>query len=178
MLKLYETERLELRILDTSYTEDILEFMEANKETFERWDATRPKDFYTYNYQYRFLTAEYNLYNEGKTMRYWLFLKHTSTIIGSVSFSHINDSKRHCSIGYKLAEEYQGLGYAMEAASFILPLVVEEFDIKRIEADIMPNNYASQKLAERLGFHYECLAVKSHEILGKLEDHLRYSYVR
>lgn len=177
MLPVYNTDRLTLRILDEQYAGIVLDFMTVNKDAFERWDSTRPEKFYTLSYQQTFLSAEKRLFSKGTGMRYWIFLKgDTSSILGSVSFSYLNDSIRHCSIGYKLAEQYQGNGYATEAASFLIPLIMSEFDIHRIEADIMPSNVSSLRLIDRLGFHYECIAVKSHEILGNPEDHLRFAY--
>lgn len=178
MKERYETDRLILKILDETDAGELLRFLSENKETFEQYEANRAPGFYSYAYQLRVALAERKLFNEARGMRYWIYKKtEPALMIGSVNIAHINDPEKPCSIGYKLAPEFQGHGFAYEAASFLLKAVTNEFPIERIIADIHPTNLPSRKLIEKLGFRYETTAFKSHEIRGVLEDHLRYVFI-
>lgn len=177
MKEQYETERLILRILNDNDTDTLLRFLKDNKNTFERYEARRPDAFYTYDYQKQVIEAERKLFLSNRGARFWLFQKSDpDTFVGSVSFSHISGSDKPCSIGYKLAVCFQGKGYATEAASFLLSVIPYDCNIPKIIADIHPTNVPSQRLIERLGFKFQTVAFKSHEVRGVMEDHKRYVY--
>jgi len=60
-------------------------------------------------------------------------------------------------IGYALLSEYEGKGYAKEAAQAVLENANAEHGLKRIIAVTSPSNAASIKLLETLGFKYESM---------------------
>lgn len=177
MKERYETERLILKILNESDADELLQFLSSNREAFEEYEAERAPGFYSYAYQLKVVLAEQKLFRESRGVRYWIYKKtEPSVLIGSVNFAHLQDPDKPCSIGYKLAPEFRGQGFAYEAASFLLKTIIDEFPIERIIADIHPSNLPSQKLIGKLGFKYETTAFRSHEIKGILEDHLRYVF--
>jgi [ribosomal protein S5]-alanine N-acetyltransferase len=57
-------------------------------------------------------------------------------------------------IGFAFLPEYEGKGYAYEAATTILDAGVHIFEIKKINAITLPSNFSSQKLLEKLGLKY------------------------
>jgi RimJ/RimL family protein N-acetyltransferase len=60
-------------------------------------------------------------------------------------------------IGYLLARRYWGQGYAREAVSRLIDLLIVEEGARRIFADTDPDNAGSIALLERLGFRREGL---------------------
>jgi ribosomal-protein-alanine N-acetyltransferase len=58
-------------------------------------------------------------------------------------------------IGYELARSHWRQGIMKEALGAIIALGFKEMGINRIEAVVMPENIASLKLLEKLGFHNE-----------------------
>ncbi len=155
MIPLYvETDRLELRVLDVSAADMITAFYIENRQDFERFDPPHSEDFYTSETQRGLLEAERTLLTEGRGIRFYIFLKEApDACIGSVSFAYLSsEDSRTPSIGYKLAKKHRHAGYAHEAASALIPLVFENYGISRLEADILPENLASVRLATRLGF--------------------------
>ena len=58
----YETRRLSLKLLKPSakYARQALDFYNRNRAVFERYEALRPKDFYTEGYQKAMLEHDYN----------------------------------------------------------------------------------------------------------------------
>lgn len=75
-------------------------------------------------------------------------------------------------IGFTLRTEYQGKGYAFEAASVVVADLVERLGCHRIYAQLSTKNVRSARLLERLGMHVESLAPKSYWWRGAWDDNL------
>lgn len=175
----YETNRLFLSILDESYADVVRQFYEENQMFFAPYEAAYPDNFFTTDYQAFLLRAYLQQFLKSEGLRYHLFEKtDPERIIGCVAFSHIRlGEERSCIISYKLAMDKQHLGYATEAIRYLIPILSEEFSMHRIEADILPNNVNSVRLARQLGFEYEGIAKSSHRIQGIWRDHARYALI-
>ncbi|MDE6433319.1 MAG: GNAT family N-acetyltransferase [Lachnospiraceae bacterium] len=171
------TDRLILKVLDSTYASKVLLFYENNQTLFETFEPTRPQNFYTLDFQTSFMDYEYRDIIKGKTLRYYVFPKSDpDTLIGSVNFSNIlHGPFSKASIGYKLDQYYHGLGYATEACQAAIEVIFSTYRIHRIDARIAPENIPSIKLIERLGFLYEGIEYKGVEVNGIFRDHYRYS---
>ena len=176
----YETARLQIRILNGTYADQSLQFYEEDRELFEQYEATRPHNFYTEDYHRYLMNYEYNQILKGTMMRYWIFLKEEpGKIIGTVSLRNImHGSYDKCEIGYKLSSAYQGHGYAREGIARIIQIAFTELDLHRIEACCMPGNEPSINLLESLNFTLEGKLRKFAKIRGQFEDHLLFSLLR
>lgn len=174
-----QTERLQLRILHPNEADKVLKFYSQNREFFEPWEPERDVNFYTLSYQRLSLSIEYNLMQQGKLLRYWVFLKtDPSTIIGSVNYYNIvKGSYFTCQLGYKFDHCNLGKGYALESIRESMKILFSDYEIHRIEANIMPSNLRSIHLVQKLGFQYEGLAISNIKINHKWEDHVRYAYI-
>ncbi len=175
----YNTERLVLTAGEESMAPLVLDYFSRNREDFARWDRHYGDEFYTLDYQEQALAAEQKLFLRSSGVRYYTFLKdEPDHIIGNVSFSYLTEDGGHrCALGYRTDADYRRQGYAYEAISFLLPLIRENYGVKRIEADVLPENIPSLMLIEKLGFEFEGIARKSHSIAGVERDHRRYSLV-
>lgn len=71
-------------------------------------------------------------------------------MIGDVGV-HRSADGREATIGYTLAPEHRGLGYATEAVAAVIDHLFAE-GTERINASIDPANTASARLLDRLGF--------------------------
>ncbi len=172
-----DTKRLLLKIEDSSKAPDILAFYKNNKDLFERFEPTRPQNFYTDSYQLASVNYEYSQIIKGKTLRYYVYLKEQpDVIIGSVNFIRIEHGPfSRATIGYKFDSAYHGKGYALEACQAAIPVLFSNYKIHRIEARVSPDNVASIKLLERLDFRFEGIEYQSVEVNGRFTDHYRYS---
>lgn len=176
----YETKRLFLRILEPSEAEKVLNFQLNNMGYFERYEASRPTNFYTLDYQKNTLQCEYNMAVQSSLFRYYAFLKgHPDQIIGTVCY---RDIKRagffSCETGYKFDHRYWHHGYASETLEKTIDLMFYEEHLHRIQASVMPENDASIHLLESLGFEQEGIARQSALVCGQWQDHIRYALIR
>jgi [ribosomal protein S5]-alanine N-acetyltransferase len=75
--------------------------------------------------------------------------------IGMINYHHREAGDRRLELGWILAPRHQGKGYAREATAAVIRYCFDQLDTHRIEAMIVPQNTASIRLAESLGFRFE-----------------------
>jgi ribosomal-protein-alanine N-acetyltransferase len=79
----------------------------------------------------------------------------TDQCVGMVNYHHRDARNKRLEIGYIVAPDHQRKGFATEAIETLLAYCTHRLDAHRIEALIHPENVASRKLVERLGFRCE-----------------------
>lgn len=95
-------------------------------------------------------------FKEQQGIRWGIALKGSSAIIGTIGF-HTYTEGHKASIVFALMPEYHGKGYASEAIQEVLKFGFEKLGLKRIEAEVMPGNTASEQVLVKTGFSYEGL---------------------
>ncbi len=81
------------------------------------------------------------------------------------------DSLEDVDIGFAFLPAFRGQGYALESAVAVRDYATEVLGLERIVAITAPDNDASARLLERLGFAYECQIARG----GEGEDSRLYS---
>jgi ribosomal-protein-alanine N-acetyltransferase len=81
---------------------------------------------------------------------------------------------RSCSFGYWVARSATGRGVATEAVRLAKQVAFEGLELKRVQAETLPGNVASQKVLLRNGFEPIGMAPAYLKIAGKWQDHLLF----
>jgi len=81
-------------------------------------------------------------------------------------------------VGYTLAPDHQGNGYASEAAEAIVDALFEHTAVGRIVATLDPLNHASMRVIEPLGFQFEGIARQSELVRGSWVDDMSFGLLR
>ena len=81
-------------------------------------------------------------------------------------------------IGYWMARDARGRGVATRALRLIAAWAVEELGAERLQLYTHPENLASQRVAEKAGFHREGTLRSWVEIKGTRRDAVMYSLLR
>ncbi|RST77214.1 N-acetyltransferase [Siminovitchia acidinfaciens] len=115
------------------------------------------------------------IFNTKTGIRWGIALKDDPTIIGSCGFLNISQSNFRAEIGYELHRSYWRQGIVSEALEAVIKYGFEEMKLNRSEALIEPENVASVKLVERLGFLQEGLLREYEYGAGKFDDLYMYS---
>lgn len=76
-------------------------------------------------------------------------------LIGTCGLFRWNKSWHNCVIGYEIARDCSGNGYMREALAPVLDFGFNEMALHRIQAETHPQNAASIRLAQSLGFRFE-----------------------
>ena len=175
----YYKDNLILKVLDSSYAEQVLEFYGSNRDEFDKYETDKPDNFYTIDFIDNLLHAEYTAFLQGHHIRFFLYDKTVpDTIIGTISFSSLKGGAfKSCITGYKIDKKFQCHGYGRRMLTMALKIIVTELNMHRIEAYISPDNEASISLATTLGFINEGMAYSYVFIKGQWHDHFRYVYI-
>lgn len=150
------TENLILHVETEAMAGSVVDLYKRNKEIFDKYEPTRPENFFTKDFHYQHLIREYKAYTEGSFLRYFIYTpasRKNGKIIGAVNFN-IKESETgpYAEIGYKLDLLYQGRGLAYEACLNAINVMIQHYGISVFLAHIAPDNTPSIRLAQRLGF--------------------------
>lgn len=171
------TQRLILCIENESKADRVLDLYLRNRLSFEQFEPTRPKDFYTKEYHCTSLHREYIAYTMGTFLRYYIYLKNSpNRIIGAINLNIFQDANgAYAEIGYKVDALHRNLGIAFEACEATLQVLRDDYHIYRVDARIHPDNIASVTLATKLGFRPLRLEPQSANVMGHYVDLMRYT---
>ena len=84
-------------------------------------------------------------------------------------------SARSASVGYWVDQEFAGRGVIPTALAMALDHSFTIVGLHRIEATIRPENRASRRVVEKLGFHDEGVRRRSLHVDGAWRDHICYA---
>jgi ribosomal-protein-alanine N-acetyltransferase len=84
-------------------------------------------------------------------------------------------SSRSGQVGYWVDERYAGLGITPTALAMAVDHCFFAVGLHRIEASIRPENTASRRVVEKLGFREEGVRVRQLHINGAWRDHMCYA---
>ncbi|MCJ7934033.1 MAG: GNAT family N-acetyltransferase [Chryseobacterium sp.] len=149
--KVYETERLIIRPISLEDSDFI--FKLYNSPKFIQYIGDRgiktPADAENY-IKNRFLPQ----FERSGFGNYLVVTKEGNEKIGGVGIFE-REGLDIVDIGYSLLEEYEGKGYAYEAAQKVKSIGMDEFGLTKISAIISKDNASSQKLIEKLGLKFK-----------------------
>ena len=88
---------------------------------------------------------------------YWIFEdKDTGAFIGRGGLKHVHiDGADEVELAYAFMPEYWGQGLATEIGKELVRIGFEELGLKSIVCFTLPDNKASQRVMEKVGFTYE-----------------------
>ena len=100
---------------------------------------------------------------------------HPSRVIGEVLLKYDSEEHGRGELGYAMAADVGGRGYATEAARAVLALAFDRFGLHRVVAELDGRNTASARLLERLGMRLEARHVSATWFKGEWTDDLIYA---
>lgn len=165
------TERLYLRKMDPSDSPslfriwsdpDVTEFMNIDQFT----DESQAREMI------QFLN---NLSDEDQAIRFTIIEKESGQIIGSGGYNFLDMEHAKAEIGYDIAKDYWGKGYATEAVGTLLEYAFSALSLNRVEAKVEPQNVSSIKVLQKLRFTHEGTLRQYEKIKGKFKDISIYS---
>jgi [ribosomal protein S5]-alanine N-acetyltransferase len=145
-----ETPRLVLRPFRASDAEPLHEVL-GDPEAMRFWNVAPSSDLAATAKNLEWL-AKYSPYSHAA----WaVAAKADGGFLGMVNYHHREVRDRRIEIGYVIHRRFWRQGIAREAVSGLLRHCFSALACHRIEALIMPENTASRRLAESLGFRSE-----------------------
>ncbi|HEU4664969.1 MAG TPA: GNAT family protein [Dokdonella sp.] len=102
----------------------------------------------------------------------------SDTLVGTCSLFGVDREHRRSVIGYALLPSLWGRGLAGAMLQLALGHAFEGIGLERIEADIDPDNVASCRLVERVGFVREGTLRERWRVGGGVQDTALYGLLR
>lgn len=167
------TERLLLRPFADGDL-DALHAMQSRPEVvrFLDWEPMSREDAHGLLDRIKPMTA---IDEASNGLRLAAVLRTSSELIGDFSIWCERDDRRQAEIGFVLHPDFQGRGYAMEAASVMVRMGFEGLGLHRIIGRCDARNTASAHLMERLGMRREAHFRQAELIKGEWCDELVYA---
>lgn len=175
------TERLTLKVLDARAADCVAEYFVRNREFMQPWNPQVSEEFFTPGWQAQRLEHDLSELDAGRAVRFWLFnradAKH-ARVVGHIALSNIvRGALQGCYLGYMVDQSEGGKGLIVEGGHAVIDYAFDVLKLHRLEANIMPHNARSIRVAEKLGFQREGLSPNYLRINGMWEDHYRYGLV-
>jgi RimJ/RimL family protein N-acetyltransferase len=162
-------------------------FRESDVETFagyrsdpavaryQDWEAPYPVERAS-RFVSAMATAEADV--PGEWLQLAVALAGDDSLVGDCAFVPHSHEARTVEIGFTIAPEYQGLGYAREAVSSLLGYLFEQLDKHRVTASCDPRNAPSVKVLEAVGMRPEGHLVENTWSKGEWTDDLLFAILR
>jgi ribosomal-protein-alanine N-acetyltransferase len=169
-----ETPRLILRALKADDRGAVYAYASDAEVTrytvFERHASMRTTD--------EWLGSVLDSYRAGQLGPWAIEMRAHGRVIGTCGFHVVDELHRRGDIGYALAREYWGHGYATEAVRAMIEFGFEHLNLNRIEARAVPANVASTRVMQKAGMKYEGILSESGFFKGAYQDVALYSILR
>lgn len=167
-----ETKRLVLRQFRDSDLESFLAYRnDPEVARYQSWNTPYPRE--------RAVRFFHELKSTNPMSGDWLQiaieLKASHDMIGDVAFSTKADDALQAVIGYSMARQYWGNGYAFEAVSRLMTLLFDDLHLHRVVAECDVRNVHSWKLLEKLGFRREAHLVENIFFKGSYGSEYHYA---
>ncbi|WP_208451510.1 GNAT family N-acetyltransferase [Burkholderia gladioli] len=114
----------------------------------------------------------------GSGLRWGLERRADARLLGTCGLFRWSRPWRSCTIGYELAREVRGQGFMREALGAVLEHGFETMALNRIEARVHPDNAASLRALEALGFVREGYQRQAGYWGGAFHDLAQYALLR
>ena len=113
----------------------------------------------------------------GEWFQFAVELKATGKLVGDLGF-RVGEDGRQAEVGYTLAREHWGEGYASEAVSRLLDHAFKELGLHRVHATVDQENVPSVAVLERLGLRREGSFVENVWFKGRWSSEHLYATLR
>ncbi|PAU76512.1 GNAT family N-acetyltransferase [Halomonas salipaludis] len=165
-----ETDRLTLRPLAINESEGLLEIF-SDPEVMKYWNTapwTNLQDAVD------FINSSNDSMWRQESLVLGIYLKPDGTLAGKCMLFNYDKESRRAEIGFGLSSSCWGKGYISEAGEVLIDYGFDALGLRRIEAEIDPENQSSAKALEKLGFTKEGLLRQRWEVNGFVSDSALY----
>ena len=145
-------DRLDLRQVKMDDAVELFAAVDANREYLREWlpwlDRTNNVDD-----EASFIASTLEEYERGDGVLYGIRLE--GNLIGTISLNWIDRGNRGCGVGYWLAEDQTGNGYATKSCIRLMEHCFDDLKLHRFVLEAATDNFPSRTIAENLGMRLE-----------------------
>lgn len=165
-----------LRVVRRRDVKRLEELILGNRSWLRPWEATLPggPNSFDIGAMVSGLLRQ-NRRNEGLP----LVIEYRGEVVGQLNVSNVvHGSVSNAVIGYWVAPEVAGRGVTPTAVALVTDYLLNSYGLHRVEIDIRPENAASLRVVEKLGFRFEGLKERYIHINGAWRDHYVFALTK
>lgn len=174
-----QSERVLLRFPVASDRDAFVALRRSSRSHLEPWEPIPPSGLDLYSPEA--FDRELANHDTEREQRWLIIERETGLLAGRIALTNIERGPfQNGRFGYWIGEPFQGRGLMTEALKLavthcFLPLEQGGLGLHRVCANIVPRNFRSRNLLERVGFLEEGFSPKYLQIQGVWEDHERWA---
>jgi ribosomal-protein-alanine N-acetyltransferase len=151
--------------------------LRAESRTFlTPWEPTWPADDLTRTAFRRRMRRYQAEIREDRAYPFFIFRQTDYALLGGITLSNVaRGMTQTATLGYWMGERYANQGHMTNAVRAIAPFAFAALNLHRLEAACLPQNAASMRLLEKVGFRREGLARGLVCINGRWQDHVVFA---
>jgi ribosomal-protein-serine acetyltransferase len=143
---------ISLKLLEKKDAKEVFPVVNKNREYLRKWlpwvDETKSVEDY-----YPVIDMWLKQFVENNGFQVGIYYK--ESYVGMIGFHGVDNRNKQTSIGYWLAEGYQGKGIMTRCCQVLLKHAFETLQLNRVEIRCAEGNKKSRAIPERLGFTQE-----------------------
>ena len=148
----------------------------GNRSWLRPWEATSPDGPVSFDMRLG-IRRLLQQYRDGGGVPF--VMEYEGEVAGQLNVWGIaRGSLSSATIGYWVSERFAGRGITPTAVALATDVSFRELGLHRMEICIRPENKASLRVVEKLGFRYEGLRRRFIHIAGDWRDHYAFALVR
>lgn len=168
------TERLQIRGINSGDAEALYNYRsDADTNQYQGWIPKTLDDAQIFISKVSESIDEYDTW-----FQFAIISKTNGELIGDIGIHFFDVDRYQVEIGCTLAKSYHGKGIAIEALKAIIEYLFVNLYKQRITCSIDPQNQASIKMVERLGFRKEAHFKQSIYVDGEWYDDVVYAILK
>ncbi|PLT28260.1 GNAT family N-acetyltransferase [Peribacillus deserti] len=149
-----ESERLYIRPCQAGDGQNVLEAIQASKNELSQWLPFAHKTMSLEEIE-EGIRKSYARFILREDIRLHIYRKKDDQFIGSAGLHRMDWDIPKFEIGYWVDTRFAKKGYITEAAAALTQFAFEFYGAKRVEIRCDPENTASRRIPEKLGFHLD-----------------------
>jgi ribosomal-protein-alanine N-acetyltransferase len=165
-----------IRLVRTRDARVLQQELLANRAWLQPWEATSPDGPISFDMRLG-IRRLLQQYRDGAGVP--LVMEYDGEVAGQLNVWGIaRGSLASATIGYWVSERLAGRGITPTCVAMATDLCFEDLRLHRMEICIRPENIASLRVVEKLGFRYEGLRRRFIHIDGDWRDHYAFALTR
>lgn len=167
---------VELRLVKARDARTLQRELASNRAWLQPWEATIPGGVASFDMR----TSIRRLLQQHRDgAGYPFVMEYEDQVVGQLNVWGVaRGSLASATIGYWVSERFAGLGITPTAVALATDAAFDRFGLHRMEICIRPENRASLRVVEKLGFRYEGLRRRYIHIDGDWRDHYSFALTR
>jgi len=162
-----------LRFLEVDDAEQLANYLRRNREFHRQWSPIAPPEFFTIEFQRGRLERTVALREQELEFRFGIFHPgEEELMVGSINLTAIErNAFQNGRLGYSIDARHRNSGVMTKMLRSVMGFAFDYLRLHRLEANVIPRNFASQRVLEKCGFRKIGFSPKMLFINGKWEDH-------